>query len=226
MSYNRREILASLKCMRCGSRNGVREYDFHEVVDSKKLSKTTTQYTHAHTYIPICNKCHHDFDVYKKFSEKNFWSWCGGSISSCILFILIMNFVVAYNAKQPIDAPWQIFSIVLAILDIVFISHITLIGLKARAMVENPKKYMKNIEKQPFVRPMGAPKWISYSEWLKSAAQENFAYQHQNQNEANEIMYSTPKPEIITRDKHCGNCGKLISPNQKFCVNCGSMTNT
>jgi len=226
MSYNRKEILASLKCMRCGSRNGVREYDFHEVVDSKKLSKTTTQYTHAHTYIPICNKCNRDFKVYKEYSEKNFWSWCGGSISTCVLFILIINFAIGYNANSPMGTPWLILLVVLIILDIVFISHITLIASRARAMVENPKKYMKNIEKQPYVKPMGAPDWIAYSEWLKTAAQESFAYQQQNQYETNETMYSPSKPEKITRDKHCGKCGKLILPNQKFCVNCGSMTQT
>ena len=90
MSYNRDEILASLECMRCGSRNGVRAYDFNEAVDSKKLSKTTTQYTIAHSYIPICSKCNRDFNVYKKYSEKNFWSWCGGTVSTCILFILVI----------------------------------------------------------------------------------------------------------------------------------------
>lgn len=222
MSYNRREILASLKCMRCGSRSSVSEYDYSETVGSKKLSKNTTQLTIAHVYVPICYKCKQDFKIYEKYNEKNFWSICGGSISGCILFILIMNLVVNYNAKIPTATHWLLLTIVLGILEIIFISHYSLISLKARAMIENPKKYMKFIKKEPFVKPMGTPNWIAYSKWFKSAAQEIYSYQQQNHYETNETMYSISKPEIITRDKFCGECGKPISPNQEFCVNCGS----
>jgi len=222
MTFNRREILASLNCMRCNSRDKVAEYDYSETVGSKKISKNTTQYTIAHLYVPICTNCKRDFEIHKKYNDKKIWGQCGCTLSGCVLFIVYINFMISNTSSSPLDTIWQLLAIVMSILAVISAIHLLVISSKAGAMVENPKKYMKFIKKQPFVRPKGVLNWIPYSEWIKSAVQEKYFELQQNMFENVGNIYSISEPEIIKRDKLCKNCGKLLSPTEKFCVNCGS----
>ena len=69
---------------------------------------------------------------------------------------------------------------------------------------------------------MGATDWIAYSNWFKDAAMESLSFQNQIYSKSEQSTLPVSKPEMNTTERFCGNCGKPISPNQLFCVNCGS----
>lgn len=219
MIYNRRDIIASLQCMRCGSRKDVNEYLFSKIVDSKRISKYKTQYTWANIYIPICYKCQQDFRKHSEYAST--WSGCGFCSVCFILFLLFITSTVNTIAGKVIDTPWQIIMILLVILDIIFFVHLSYISLKAHAMVENPNKYMKFKRKIPFVKPMDAKNWVPYSEWLKNAESKTYDIKNISKNE--ETIYTIPEFKSKSEKRFCGNCGKPISSNEKYCFHCGSL---
>ena len=217
------DLFEKLECVRCGSRERLIPYEISKVVDTEVVSRrkrsTTYLNTTARVKLPICSNCNLEFQRWKKFNNKNRWSY-GGALCYGVMAVLIflLAFITGPDASgfSPLLYVVPLFFVPIGI----FSTHAILISYTASKLENNPKHSIKFIGNEAHVKPMNTFSWISYQFWMSNTLKDSIT-----QNIEQDFKSLSFPGDIKMSYEYCPKCHTKLDKDYKFCVECGERLN-
>jgi len=217
------DLFEKLKCVRCGSRERLIPYEISKIVEREVVSRqkrsTTYLNTTAQVKLPICSNCNLEFQRWKKFNNKNRWSY-GGALCYGVMAVLI--FLLAFITGPDASGISPLFYIIpiMAIPIGICLTHAILISRASSKMENNPKHSMKFMGKEVYVKPMNSPTWTSYPDWINNTLKNSVTEEIER-----DFKSLSSTGDIKTYNKYCPECGTKLDKESRFCKECGEPIN-
>lgn len=217
------DLFDKLECVRCGSRERLIPYEISKVVDTEVVSRqkrsTTYLNTTARVKLPICSNCNLEFQRWKKFNNKNRWSYRG---AMCYGFGMVLIFLLAFITGPDASgiSPLLYVLPIMAIPVGICLTHAILISRASSKMENNPKHSMKFIGKEVYVKPMNSSIWMLYPDWINNTLKDSVTEDIER-----DFKSFSSTDDIKTDYDYCPKCGAKWGKAYKFCKECGEPLN-
>jgi len=209
--------ITDLKCIKCGSEDGLIDYAISKTYQTKKKSfsapfvtTTTTTWTES-SKVPVCRNCSGkalDLD------SKNFKIILINSIVTIgiFVFVIITNLIGIFGTNLLNPLRLGLFGLILL--------GLLVYPINAR----RHRKHKDNInsrtrfgrrdrERVLIIKPPNSSDWVYFDDWAKIILEERYGLL--------DVIDNTKSGIEDSKMKFCTNCGEKLKPYSDFCGNCG-----
>ncbi|MFX1313745.1 MAG: hypothetical protein ACFFHD_14235 [Promethearchaeota archaeon] len=234
---SKKELLSTLKCIRCGSLEDLKSYKHtSRVTTAAQFTRRATKeqiLTSSFEY-PVCDTC------FKKFKK---WKRIRSIYTTTIALLVIPTGLIAiyigYDtlSSMGIGTIESLFAAIINIL--IYISPLIIILIillifsnRFKGSINNPSYYMNVRLGLPRLKPEGSTEWYFFNQWAEMVLRERALQGTINHTVLNKMV--SKKPPISKLNNHkildelekklekCPKCGNLINlTKRKICEVCG-----